>query len=210
MSCSRLVAVSRSRCSKPTSAAIRSAACCVASACRRKRSGAASHTLERSKKSNVRRRPARPCTVCGVSSSTAATTSAVATCSLETTEISRSRDSASAGNASSASNASVRRRPWPSFWWRSAGAGTAALAPLLAGDGACDGDRDGAGLLALAPLVEREDGLRALGFAVVLDFGLLAVFGFDFDAVAFMFGKPGTRPSVSVAPYPYRHVAEKL
>jgi len=140
------------------------------------------------------------------SDSTAVTTSAVATCSLETTEISRSRDSASAGNASSASNASVRRRPWPSFWWRSAGAGTAALAPLLAGDGDCDG----AGLLALAPLVEREVGLRALGFAVVLDFGLLAVFGFDFDAVAFMFGKPGTRPSVSVAPYPYRHVAKKL
>ena len=44
------------------------------SACRRKRSGAASHTLERSKKSNVRRRVASACTVCGVSSSTAATT----------------------------------------------------------------------------------------------------------------------------------------
>ncbi len=53
------------------------------------------------------------------SDSTAETTSAVATWSLETTASRRSRDSASAGNASSASNAIVRRRPWPSFWWRS-------------------------------------------------------------------------------------------
>ena len=53
------------------------------------------------------------------SDSTALTTSAVATWSFAMTDSSRSRDSASAGNASSASKAIVRRRPWPSFWWRS-------------------------------------------------------------------------------------------
>jgi hypothetical protein len=90
------------------------------------------------------------------------------------------------------------------------GAGTAGLAPLLTGDGDCDGARGPA----LAPLLVREDGLRALVFDVAVDFGLLAVFGFDFDAVAFMCGetgvRPGTRRSVSGAPYPYRHVAKKL
>jgi hypothetical protein len=75
-------------------------------------------------------------------------------------------------------------------------------------------DCDAASAGALAPLLAREDGLRVVGFDVALDFGLLAVFGFDFDAVAFMLGKPGVRPgtrrSVSGAPYPYRHVAKKL
>ena len=52
----------------------RSAACWVARACRRKRSGAASQTLARSKKSKVRTRLASACTVCGLSSSTAPTT----------------------------------------------------------------------------------------------------------------------------------------
>ena len=46
----------------------------MASACRRKRSGAASQTLARSKKSKVRTRLASACTVCGLSSSTAPTT----------------------------------------------------------------------------------------------------------------------------------------
>ena len=57
--------------------------------------------------------------ISATSDSTAATTSAVATWSLEITASSRLRDSASAGKASSASKAIVRRRPWPSFWWRS-------------------------------------------------------------------------------------------
>ena len=59
----RLVTVRRSRCSSPTSEAILSAAFWVARACRRKRSGAASQTLARSKKSNVRTRLASACTV---------------------------------------------------------------------------------------------------------------------------------------------------
>jgi hypothetical protein len=51
------------------------------------------------------------------------------------------------------------------------------------------GNDDGAP--ALAPLLAREDGLRVVCFDVALDFGLLAVFGFDFDAVAFMLGETG-------------------
>ena len=57
--------------------------------------------------------------ISATSDSTAVTISEVATWSLDATDSRRSRDSARAGNASSASNASVRRLPWPSFWWRS-------------------------------------------------------------------------------------------
>ena len=184
---------------------MRSAACWVASACRRKRSGAASHTLARSKKSNVRTRlatrlhgragsaarrrstavstRARPswtrlarrstAMISATSDSTADTTSAVATWSLETTASRRSRDSASAGNASSASKAIVRRRPWPSFWWRSAGGarGSVALRRCAA-----------ARVRASAALLRTASPPR--GFLAVA--GFLAAIGFFAAAVACM------------------------
>src|SRR3954447_6599424 len=60
MSCSSAVTIRRSRYSKPASVARRSAARCVATPCRRKRSGAASHTDERSKKTKGRAPRGRP------------------------------------------------------------------------------------------------------------------------------------------------------
>src|SRR4051812_33322350 len=73
MSCSSAVTIRRSRSSKPASVARRSAARCVATPCRRKRSGAASQVLERSKKSKVRARVASAWTASGERTSTALT-----------------------------------------------------------------------------------------------------------------------------------------
>src|SRR4030081_2627186 len=99
--------------------------------------------------------------ISATSDSTAVTMSAVATWSLVTTVSRRSRDSASAGNASSASKAIVRRRPWPSFWWRSP---EGAVAAALAGRRACP---EALAFLAVLALLAFD-----FGFAGVLVFAL--------------------------------------
>ena len=69
----------------------RSAARCVATPCRRKRSGAASHTDERSKKSKVRARVASAWTASGERSSTALTTDSTRPRVLPSTWLARRR-----------------------------------------------------------------------------------------------------------------------